>query len=55
MQLSDWQQCRFLSDDEVTDTQIDELVTTLSGLGWQWTKCQKLFKINGDNAFSQPY
>lgn len=55
MELSDWQQCRYLSDDEVTDAQIDELVGHLSGLGWQWTKCQKLFKIDGDNAFSQPY
>ncbi len=55
MELSDWQQCRYLSDAEVTDAQIDELVGHLSSLGWQWTKCQKLFKIDGDNAFSQPY
>jgi len=55
MDLCDWQQCRFLSDNEVTGTQIDELVVHLSGLGWEWTKCQKLFKIDGDNAFSQPY
>jgi hypothetical protein len=55
MELSDWQQCRYLSGDEVTNNQIDELVVHLSGLGWDWTKCQKLFKIDGDNAFSQPY
>jgi len=55
MDLSDWQQCRYLSDESVSDTQVDELVHHLSGLGWQWTKCQKLFKIDGDNTFSQPY
>jgi len=55
MELSDWQQCRYLSEEEVSDAQIDELVAHLTGLGWQWTKTQKLFKIDGDNAFSQPY
>lgn len=55
MDLSDWQQCRYLSETEVNDGHIDELVHSISGLGFQWTKCQKLFKINGDNAFSQPY
>ena len=54
-QITDWQQCRYLSDNEVSDAQVDELVQKLTGLGHTWTKCQKLFKINGDNAFSQPY
>ena len=51
----DWPQCRFLSDQEVTDAQVDELVNHILALGHQWTKCQKLFKMNGENAFSQPY
>ncbi len=54
-ELVDWLQCRYFSETEVTDQQVDELVSTLTGLGWQWTKCQKLFMIDGVNAFSQPY
>ena len=50
-----WPQCRFLSEQEVSDTQVDELVNHIHTLGHQWTKCQKLFKLNGENAFSQPY
>ena len=38
--ITDWQQCRYLSDSEVTDAQVDELVQKLGGLGYQWTKCQ---------------
>jgi predicted secreted protein len=55
MHLLDWPRCRFLSDEQVSDQEVDELVAHLSGLGWQWTKCQKLFKIDGVDAFSQPY
>lgn len=50
-----WPQCRFLSDSEVTDGDIESLVSHISNSGLQWTKCQKLFKIDGVNAFSQPY
>lgn len=50
-----WPQCRYLSESEVTDSQIEELVAKLSGMGHQWTKCQKLFKDDGVEAFSQPY
>ena len=52
---SDWPQCRFFSESEVTDGQIDELVVFLTQHGFQWTKLQKLFRIDGANAFSQPY
>lgn len=52
---NDWPQCRFLSEEVVTDVQVDELVSHLTELGWQWTKLQKLFKIDGVNAFSMPY
>lgn len=55
MDLLDWPRCRYLSDTEVTDAQIDELVLHLSSLGWRWTKCQKLFRKDGVDQFSQPY
>lgn len=50
-----WPQCRFLSESEVTDEDIEKLISHISQSGVQWTKCQKLFKIDGVNAFSQPY
>ena len=53
--LLDWPQCRFLSDSEVTDAQIDELVNHITGMGYKWTKCQKLFRKEGVDQFSQPY
>ena len=55
IQLSDWPQCRYLSETEVSDKQIDDLVVQLTAAGWRWTKCQKLFKKNGENLFSEPY
>jgi len=51
----DWPQCRYFSDETVTDVEIEQLVTQITELGLQWTKCQKLFKLDGENAFSQPY
>ena len=50
-----WPQCRYFSEIEVTDQDIENLVAKINAAGFQWTKCQKLFKIDGVNAFSQPY
>lgn len=55
VEVSDWPQCRYLSDSVVSDSDIDALVCKLSGDGWKWTKCQKLFKKDGENLFSEPY
>ncbi len=55
MDLLDWPRCRYLCEEEVTHDQIDELVNKITSLGYRWTKCQKLFRIDGVNAFSQPY
>jgi hypothetical protein len=55
MDLLDWPRSRYLSDDEVTDQDIDSLVNHLTSLGYRWTKCQKLFKKDGVNQFSEPY
>ena len=55
MEMDDWPRCRFLSDAEVTDKQVDDLVTHLTGLGFVWTKTQKLYRKDGVDQFSQPY
>lgn len=55
MSLLDLPQCRFFSDAEVTDDQVEALVNELVGLGWTWVKCQKLYRIDGVDGFSQPY
>lgn len=55
MQHSDWPQCRFFSETAVSDEEVDELIGYLTHHGFQWTKLQKLFRIDGSNAFSQPY
>ncbi len=53
--LGDCPRCRYLSESEVTGEQVDELVAHLTGLGWKWVKCQKLFRKDGIDQFSQPY
>lgn len=53
--ISDWPRARYFSDAQVTDAQVDELGAAITGLGFQWTNLQKLFMIDGSNAFSQPY
>ena len=55
MELLDWPRCRYFSETEVTDAQVDELVAEITKLGWQWTKTQKLFRVDGADAFSQAY
>jgi hypothetical protein len=55
MHLLDWPRSRYVSDEEVTDQEIDELVAHLSGQGYRWTKCQKLFRKDGVNQYSEPY
>ena len=55
VELSDWPQCRYLSESEVTDAQVDELVNQFTAKGLKWTMCEKLFKKDGENQFSEPY
>jgi len=52
---ADWYQCRYLSSDQVTDQEVDNLAQTLTGQGLRWTKCQKLYTKDGVNQFSEPY
>lgn len=53
--LIDWPRVRFLSDEQVEDRQVDELLAELTAAGWVWTKSQKLYRKDGVNLFSQPY
>ena len=55
MDLLDWFRCRYFSESEVSDVQVNELITALTEQGFRWTKTQKLFQIDGVDAFSQPY
>ena len=55
MPLLDVSRCRYLSDDELTDAQIDGAVAHLTALGWRWAKCQKLYRLDGVDQFSQAY
>lgn len=52
--VTDWFQCRYLSNSEIANRDINELLDTLNPK-FTWTKLQKLFQENGINAFSQPY
>lgn len=55
VELSDWPQCRYLSDSEVTDAEVGAVIDELSAKGWRWTMCQKLYKQDGTSLFSEPY
>jgi hypothetical protein len=52
---SDWPRARYFSEEEVTPAQLDALASQITDLGFEWTMLQKLFRIDGNNAFSQPY
>jgi hypothetical protein len=51
----DWPQCRYLSENPVSDNDVDALIAHLTSLGWRWTKTQKLYRKDGVDLFSQPY
>jgi hypothetical protein len=53
--LLDWPRCRFVSDEEVEDSDIDALANEITRLGYRWTKLQKLFRKDGVDQFSEPY
>jgi len=53
--LLDWPRCRYVSDEEVTDAEIHDLLGVITNLGYRWTKCQKLLRQDGVNQYSEPY
>ncbi len=53
-EFSDWWCCRYRADREVSHDDVHSLLETLSQKH-VWTQAQKLFEINGANAYSEPY
>jgi len=53
-EFSDWWCCRYRADREVSHADVHALLETLSQKH-VWTQVQKLFEINGANAYSEPY
>ena len=46
--------CRYRADREVSHADVQSLLEALSQKH-AWTQVQKLFEINGANAYSEPY
>ena len=55
IELADWFQCRYVSETEVSDADIDGLLGKLTSDGLKWTKCQKLSRRDGANLYSEAY
>ena len=55
--LLDWPRCRYVSDETLSDADIDEMVEKITSLGFTWSKCQKLYRDveNNVNLYSEPY
>ncbi len=53
-EFSDWWCCRYRADREVSHDEVHSLLETLSQKHL-WTQAQKLFEIDGTNAYSEPY
>ena len=51
----DWPRCRYVSQEEITDSEVQELLDQLTTAGWRWTKAQKLFWKEGVKQYSEPY
>lgn len=55
MDMIDWFRCRFVSEEVINDADVDQLCQALTSAGWVWNKAQKLYQIDGINAYSEPY
>ncbi len=53
-EFSDWWCCRYRAEEEVSHADVQDLLIALSRKH-VWTQAQKLFEINGTNAYSEPY
>ncbi len=53
--MIDWPRCRYEADGEISDNDVEGLVSALTHGGFTWTKCQKLYRKDGENQYSQPY
>jgi hypothetical protein len=54
LEFNDWWRCRYRAQKEVSHADIQRLLDAVSQKN-VWTKVQKLFEINGVNAYSEPY
>lgn len=55
IKLLDWPRCRYVSDEVVTNEEVEALARELTAAGYTWTKLQKLFREDGVNLYSEPY
>lgn len=55
IKLIDWFRCRYLSEQSLVDADIDSLCKEITSAGFIWNKAQKLYQIDGVNAYSEPY
>lgn len=53
--MIDWPRCRYEAEGEISDSDIESLVAAITRQGFHWTKCQKLYRKDGENQYSQPY
>jgi hypothetical protein len=54
LEFIDWWRCRYRADREVSHADVQALLETLSQKH-VWTQAQKLFELDGVNAYSEPY
>jgi hypothetical protein len=55
MELLENFQCRYESDDTVSEQEVDEFIAGLTQAGFHWTKVQRLYMQDGERQYSQPY
>jgi hypothetical protein len=47
--------CRYETTRSTSHEEINDLLSTLTKNGLQWTTCQKLYSQNDEKLYSQPY
>lgn len=54
IEFINWFRCRFLGTSDIKNSDIDNLLSTLSQT-FTWTKVEKLYEIDGNKGYSEPY
>ena len=55
LSIMDLFRCRYESDEEVANTDVDSLLQDLTAKNMTWPQAQKLFWKDGEKMYSQPY
>lgn len=55
MHFLDLMRLRYEAEGEVSDSDVESLLATLTNGGFRWAKAQKLFEQDGERKYSQPY